>query len=51
MRKITEALIIFICVILFSCDQKLDIEPAQSISVDKALSGGKHNKKYINWDL
>ena len=38
MRKKTKNLIIIIFVTLFSCDQKLDIEPAQSISVDKALS-------------
>ena len=38
MRKIKEILKITICLTLFSCDQKLDIEPAQSISVDKALS-------------
>ena len=38
MRKIKETLKIIICLTLFSCDQKLDIEPAQSISVDKALS-------------
>ena len=38
MRKIKESLKVIFCLALFSCDQKLDIEPAQSISVDKALS-------------
>ena len=38
MRKIKEILKVIICLTLFSCDQKLDIEPAQSISVNKALS-------------
>ena len=38
MRKIKETLKVIFCLALFSCDQKLDIEPAQSISVDKALS-------------